>query len=125
MAMGQRFDQLRAIDGKWQRDADGTARISPRHNPRRKTVCVVEYYQAHHVRELDINRRDDRKSSRRDNGPGTPYTVVKIDASANAVNVTPYGAQTINGSASAYAITTQWQTETFFSNGSNWVIIWT
>lgn len=51
---------------------------------------------------------------------GREYVVTKSDASANAVSVATTSAQTINGAAAPYAITTQWQTVTFVSDGANW-----
>jgi hypothetical protein len=50
--------------------------------------------------------------------PG-PFTVKKIDASANAVNVDGDGSDQINGSGVALAITTQYESRTFVSDGSS------
>lgn len=51
---------------------------------------------------------------------GRFFEVIKTDASANAVTVTPGGGQTINGGATL-AITTQWQTVGIVSTGPNYV----
>ena len=114
------------IDGNGSVTLTGTARISPRYNSETQNSSAswnitkpITFANSTSTGAMTASLPDATTVT------GTPYTVVKIDASANAVNVTPYGAQTINGSASAYAITARWQTATFFSNGSNWVIIWT
>lgn len=51
---------------------------------------------------------------------GRRFTVVKVDASANAVTVDALGAQTING-ALTLALSTQWSGVTLESDGANWV----
>ena len=50
---------------------------------------------------------------------GKIYTVMKIDSSGNAITVNPAGAETINGSATK-VLSSQWDTVTIVSNGSNW-----
>lgn len=51
---------------------------------------------------------------------GRAFTVLKVDASANAVTVTPAGGETINGAATA-ALSAQWSGLTVTSDGANWV----
>lgn len=53
---------------------------------------------------------------------GRDWTVIKIDASANAVTIDGNGAETING-ALTHALTTQWQSATYRSNGTSWRIV--
>jgi hypothetical protein len=50
------------------------------------------------------------------------YTIVKSDASANAVTVDPSGAETINGDATR-DLSTQWDAVTLRSDGANWIAI--
>lgn len=54
--------------------------------------------------------------------PGKTYTIKKIDASVNAVNVTPSSPQTIDGEAS-FSLISQWQYITVQSDGLDWLII--
>jgi hypothetical protein len=51
---------------------------------------------------------------------GRFFEVIKTDASANAVTITPGGGQTVNGGATL-AITTQWQTVGIVSIGPNYI----
>lgn len=53
---------------------------------------------------------------------GRQYTIRKSDASANAVTVDGNASETINGAAT-YALTTQYQSVTIMSDGTNWMII--
>jgi hypothetical protein len=53
---------------------------------------------------------------------GRIHNFVKIDATANAVTVTPNGAETISGAASKI-LAAQWATVTIQSNGTNWIIL--
>ena len=53
--------------------------------------------------------------------PGKVYIFKKVDATANAVNIVPAGAEVIDGVAGTLAITTQWQTRTLQSNGTVWL----
>lgn len=48
------------------------------------------------------------------------YTIKKIDATGNAVNVTPNGAETIDGAGGATAITVQWNRISIQSDGTAW-----
>lgn len=50
------------------------------------------------------------------------YTIVKIDATANTVTVDGAGSETING-ATTKVLTTQWESVTIRSDGSNWIAI--
>lgn len=52
--------------------------------------------------------------------PGRRFTVVKVDASANAVSVAGAGGETINGAATS-PLSSQWDGVTVESNGSNWI----
>jgi hypothetical protein len=52
---------------------------------------------------------------------GRIYVIKKVDASANAVTVTPTGAETIDGAAN-YPLNAQWQVVRVVSNGANWLI---
>jgi len=54
--------------------------------------------------------------------PGRVYTVKKIVA-GNTVNVTPNGAELIDGSNSPQALTSQWSKVTVQSNGTSWFTI--
>ena len=51
---------------------------------------------------------------------GKQIIVKKIDSSGNAVTVTPYSTQTIDGSASKNTAT-QWGTIKVYSDGYNWM----
>lgn len=53
---------------------------------------------------------------------GRIHTVKKVDASGNAVTIDPAGAETIDGAATK-AITVQWASLTFQSNGVAWFVI--
>jgi hypothetical protein len=53
---------------------------------------------------------------------GRQYIVKKTDATANAITVATTAAQTIDG-ASTVTVSIQWQTKTFVSDGTNWLII--
>jgi hypothetical protein len=53
---------------------------------------------------------------------GYEITIQKSDSSGNAVTVTTYNSQTING-ASTFALASQWKRATFRSSGINWFII--
>jgi hypothetical protein len=48
---------------------------------------------------------------------GRAITVVKVDASGNAVSVARAGSDTINGAATNISISTQWAGKRFISNG--------
>ena len=48
------------------------------------------------------------------------YSIKKIDASANAVTITPSGADTIDGAAT-YSLAAQWDSVTLVSDGSQWL----
>ncbi|MDB4952091.1 MAG: hypothetical protein JWM27_4740 [Gemmatimonadetes bacterium] len=52
-------------------------------------------------------------------GSGRTYRITKVDASANAVTITPAAGQTINGAATK-ALTAQWQSALLYSNGTVW-----
>lgn len=52
---------------------------------------------------------------------GKTYVVRKSDASVNAVTVDPNGSQTVNGS-STHVLSSQYDTVTIVSDGSNWVV---
>jgi hypothetical protein len=52
---------------------------------------------------------------------GRTFIVVKTDASANGITVTPSGGQTINGAAT-FSVVNQYQVLALFSDGSNWII---
>lgn len=53
---------------------------------------------------------------------GRIYQVKKIDASANSCTFDPNGAETVDGAATK-TNTTQYQSFTFTSNGTNWFIL--
>lgn len=53
---------------------------------------------------------------------GRIFVIKKVDASANAVTLTPRTAETIDGSATK-STTTQYATYTIQSDGSNWHLI--
>lgn len=53
---------------------------------------------------------------------GIQFIIKKIDASANAVTIDGAGAETIDG-ALTVSLTTQWESRTVISDGSNWLII--
>lgn len=53
---------------------------------------------------------------------GQRFTVKKTDVSANAVTVTPYSAQTIDGAAT-YALSARWKYVTVESDGVNWLVV--
>lgn len=55
-------------------------------------------------------------------GEGFKCTIVKTDATANAVVIDPNGSETINGAATL-SVTTQYQAVTFMSDGANWLVI--
>lgn len=50
------------------------------------------------------------------------YTIKKMDASGNAVIIDGSGAETIDG-ATTVSMTTQYETRTIASNGTQWVIL--
>jgi hypothetical protein len=52
---------------------------------------------------------------------GREYSIVKIVA-ANTMNIDPNGTETVNGSSTTIAITTQWEGRTIVSDGTGWVI---
>jgi hypothetical protein len=54
--------------------------------------------------------------------PSRAIVVKKIDASGNAVTITPNGSETIDGAASL-AISTQWESKMFITNGEAWFTI--
>ncbi len=58
-----------------------------------------------------------------DRGNGFPFCVVKTDASANPVTVTPDAGETVNGAAS-YSIATQYQSACFVSRGAAGWFVW-
>lgn len=53
---------------------------------------------------------------------GRVYIIKKVDATANAVTVTPNGAETIDGAATV-VLNAQWQVTRIISNNVNWLII--
>jgi hypothetical protein len=53
---------------------------------------------------------------------GIQYTIKKTDASANAVTIDGFGAETIDGAATK-VINTQYESVTIVSDGSNWFIV--
>ena len=53
---------------------------------------------------------------------GRQYTIKKIDSSANAITIQPYGTETIDGAAT-YTLSAQWKYVTIVSNGTNWLIV--
>jgi len=53
--------------------------------------------------------------------PNRTFYFIKIDASGNAYNVTPNGAETINGAGGALALAVQWATAALHSDGANWI----
>jgi len=50
---------------------------------------------------------------------GVKVSVKKTDASANAVTVSPHASETIDG-ASSVVISTQYESDDFLSDGTNW-----
>ena len=52
---------------------------------------------------------------------GRTFIFVKTDASANALTVTPNGAETINGAAT-FLVSNQYQVVALFSDGTNWFV---
>lgn len=54
--------------------------------------------------------------------PGKQFVVKKIDASANAVTITPASGETIDGAASL-VITTQWQSYTIMGIAGGWAVL--
>lgn len=48
-------------------------------------------------------------------------TVQKTDASGNAVTISPFAAETING-ASSFSLPAQYDSGSFFSDGTNWSV---
>jgi len=50
------------------------------------------------------------------------YTVIKADSSGSAVTIDPAGSETING-ASTRILSSQWETVTLQSDGTNWLAI--
>lgn len=54
-------------------------------------------------------------------GNGKTYRFKKIDASGNSVTVNTSSSQTIDG-ASSKSLTTQWQSLTVISDGTNWLV---
>jgi len=56
-----------------------------------------------------------------DAGDGFEITIIKTDASANAVTVDGDGSETINGAAN-HALSLRWQSATLRCDGSNWQI---
>lgn len=50
------------------------------------------------------------------------WTIKKIDASGNTVDITPDGAETIDG-VNPYSLTTQYQTARVGSNGTAWFVV--
>ena len=53
---------------------------------------------------------------------GREYTIIKTDSSANAVTVSGFGFQTINGAANV-VLSNQYDKVTIVSDGSNWFIV--
>ena len=53
---------------------------------------------------------------------GIQYTIKKTDASANAVTIDGFGAETIDGAATK-VINTQYESVTIVSDGTNWFIV--
>jgi len=52
-----------------------------------------------------------------------PLYITKQDATANTVNVTPNGAETINGAAGVTSLTLQYETLTIMHNSSEWFVL--
>lgn len=50
------------------------------------------------------------------------FVVKKIDAGANAVNVTAAGGETIDG-AGTFALAAQWDSVRIYSDGSQWLVV--
>lgn len=50
------------------------------------------------------------------------YSIKKIDASANAVTIDGFAAETIDGAATQ-ALATQWKSKTIVSDGTQWLIL--
>lgn len=50
------------------------------------------------------------------------FNVKKVDASANAVTIDPFGSETIDGAATL-AVGTQYESAMFQSDGSNWHVL--
>ena len=50
------------------------------------------------------------------------YVIKKIDSSVNAVTVTPFGAETIDGAATL-VMTRQYMSYTIVSDGMNWMVV--
>lgn len=53
---------------------------------------------------------------------GRRFAIKKVDSSANAVSVNTTSSQTIDG-GTTYSLSTQWQSLSVVSDGTNWVII--
>ena len=53
---------------------------------------------------------------------GREYQILKSDAGANTVTVTPNGAEKINGAAT-FVLAAQYKTVRVISNGANWMIL--
>lgn len=58
-----------------------------------------------------------------DAAAGRPVTIMKADAAVGTCNITPDGSDTINGSASAIALSTQYHYRTLVSNGTTWFVV--
>lgn len=54
---------------------------------------------------------------------GRFYTVIKKDNNANAIAVTPNGAETINGVNAAFNLAAQWKYVTVISDGTGWLVL--
>lgn len=56
------------------------------------------------------------------NRSGKQFVIKKSDASANAITITPAGAETIDG-APTLVITTQWQSFTLMGISDGWAVL--
>ena len=58
-----------------------------------------------------------------DAAAGRVVTIMKADAAAGTANINPDGSETINGSATSVALSTQFHYRTLVSNGVGWFVI--
>ena len=54
---------------------------------------------------------------------GRVVTIMKADAAVGTANINPSGSETINGSATSVALSTQFHYRTLVSNGTEWFVI--
>tara|TARA_R110000824_G_scaffold379777_2_gene571892 strand:- start:5817 stop:6221 length:405 start_codon:yes stop_codon:yes gene_type:complete len=58
-----------------------------------------------------------------DAAAGRVVTIMKADAAVGTANINPNGSETINGSATSVALSTQFHYRTLVSNGVGWFVI--